>query len=126
MKLKLYTRLAAVGAAALAPLQALAQNPFQTALNQANAVANTAGIQSQRTLPEIVGLIINILLGFLGIVFLVLLIYAGFLWMTAAGDKSKVEKAQDMIRQAIIGLVVIVAAFAISNFVLQALVNVSQ
>lgn len=114
-------------ASLLAPYQALAaENPFKTAQNLATNTGSAAGIQSTRSLPEIVGSLVNVFLGFLGIVFLVLLIYAGFLWMTAQGDKTKVEKAQDTIRQAIIGLIVVIAAFAISNFVLGSLVNVSQ
>jgi len=56
---------------------------------------------------------------------LILLIYAGFLWMTAQGDDKLVTKAKDIIRQAVIGLIVIIAAFSISNFVLSSLVNVS-
>ncbi len=114
-------------AVAMLPLPALAAtNPFQTAGNLANEVGSSAGITSQRTLPEIVGSIINIVLGFLGIVFLVILLYAGFTWMTAQGDEGKVKNARSMISQAVVGLIVIVAAFAISNFVLSSLVNVTQ
>lgn len=78
---------------------------------------------SQAELPVIVGNIINVMLGFLGIVLLGYLLYAGFLWMTAGGDEENVKKAKSMIKNAIIGLVIIVAAFAISSFVLQALVT---
>jgi hypothetical protein len=46
--------------------------------------------------------------------------------MTAQGDSKKVDSARSMITQAIIGLIVIVAGFAISNFVLGSLVNVTQ
>jgi hypothetical protein len=114
-------------AVAMLPLPALAvTNPFQTAGTMANEVGSSAGITSQRTLPEIVGSIINIVLGFLGIVFLVILLYAGFTWMTAQGDEGKVKNARSMISQAVVGLIVIVAAFAISNFVLSSLVNVTQ
>ncbi|MFZ2804678.1 MAG: pilin [Patescibacteria group bacterium] len=115
---------------AVAPMQALAQgtspNPFTQAVNLANGTANAAGITGQQDLPTIIGRIINIALGFLGIVFLVLLLYAGFEWMTAQGDEAKVKKARSMITQAIIGLIIIVAAFAISNFVLSSLVNVTS
>ncbi len=112
----------------LLPTQVFAApNPFDTAKNLTGNVAESAGVQgSNKGLPEIVGSIINVALGFLGIVFLVLLLYAGFLWMTAQGDGKKVDKARDMITQAVIGLVIIVAAFAISNFVLSSLVNVTQ
>ena len=116
----------AVGAALVAlPLQVSAVSPFETAQKTAADVAGKAGISSTKTLPEILGNIINVVLGFLGIVFLVLLLYAGFMWMTAQGDEKKVDKARTMISQSIIGLIIIVAAFAISNFVLGSLVNVA-
>ena len=53
-------------------------------------------------------------------------VYSGFLWMTAGGDEKQVKTAKDMIRDAVIGLVVIIAGFAISNFVLQQLVTVTS
>ncbi|MBI4139136.1 hypothetical protein HY479_03230, partial [Candidatus Uhrbacteria bacterium] len=53
------------------------------------------------------------------------LLYGGFLWMTAGGSEEGVTKAKTMIRNAIIGLVIIVAAFSISNFVLSSLVKVT-
>jgi len=117
----------AIGVAAMAPLQALAvDNPFNVAKNMANNTAANAGISNQRPITDIIGSIINVLLGFLGVVFLVLLLYAGFTWMTAGGDTEKVTKAKTMITQAVIGLVIITAAFTISTFVLGSLVNVSQ
>jgi hypothetical protein len=85
-------------------------------------IGSTAQL-SQAGLPVIVGNIINVLLGFLGIVLLGYLLYAGFLWMTAGGEEENVTKAKSMIKNSIIGLVIIVAAFAISSFVLQALVT---
>ena len=105
--------------------QAAGTNPFTQAQRYTNDVGSAAGLQS-RELPEIVGQIINIVLGFMGIVLLAYFLYAGFLWMTAGGDSKKVEEATKMIRNAIIGLVIIVASFAISNFVLTQLVNIAQ
>jgi lysylphosphatidylglycerol synthetase-like protein (DUF2156 family) len=64
-----------------------------------------------------IGLIINIALSVLGVVFLVLIVYAGYLWMTAGGDESNVEKAKQTIGRAVIGLVIVVCAYAIANFV---------
>ena len=60
--------------------------------------------------------IIRLILSFLGIVFLALTIYAGVLWMTAAGEKEKVEKAQGIIKASVIGLLVILAAYSITEF----------
>lgn len=63
--------------------------------------------------------IINIALSFLGILLVVFLLYAGFIWMTAAGDEGKVEKAMGIIKTSVIGLIIIFAAWSISYFVIQ-------
>ncbi len=60
----------------------------------------------------------------MGILLLVYLVYAGFLWMTATDSKGP-DKAKEMIKNAIIGLIIIVSSFAISNFVLQALPGIT-
>lgn len=128
MNLRLKTTYYTAVATALAlPATVLAaENPFNQARQLTNSVGVTAGISTSQTLPGMAGSIINVILGFLGILLLFYMLYAGFLWMTAGGDEKKVTKAIDIIKQAIIGLVIIVAAFAISNFVLGSLVNVSQ
>ncbi|MEK7116178.1 MAG: pilin [Patescibacteria group bacterium] len=120
-------RIATLAASAFAlPSRVLAVDPpFTKGLTLVNTVGSSAGITTSKGLPEIIGSIINVALGFLGIVFLVLLLYAGFLWMTAQGEPKTVDKAKDMLKQAIIGLIIIVAAFAVSNFVLTSLVNVT-
>ena len=70
---------------------------------------------------ETLGIVFNIVLSVLGIVLLVIIIYAGFLWMTAGGKPDQVTKAKTMLANSIIGLVLIVASYAISQFVLDAL-----
>ncbi|MEO5927712.1 MAG: MMCAP2_0565 family pilin-like conjugal transfer protein [Patescibacteria group bacterium] len=100
-----------------------AQNPFNQAANLAGEVGANAGLGEPKPLTQIIGSIINVALGFLGIVLLFYLLYAGFLWMTAGGDEGQVKKARTMISQAVVGLIIIVAAFAISTFVLGSLVN---
>ena len=125
---KLLTRIApmALIGTMLLPTASLAQSPFQDAQSTLGQIGQEAQISTDRTLPEIIGQVINIILGFLGIVLLLLILYAGFLWMTAGGDESKVKTARQIIANSIIGLIIIVAAFAISNFVLQSLVDVTQ
>ena len=61
--------------------------------------------------------IIRIVLELLGIIFLVLIIYAGFKWMTAGGDEEKVTSAKKLLTNSVIGLIIIFAAFAIATFV---------
>ncbi len=110
------------------PGMALAQtSPFETAKTQVGAVGTTAGVGSAATasLPDVVGRVINVVLGFIGILLLIYILYAGFLWMTAGGEDKKVEQAKTMIKNSIIGLLIIIAAFAITNFVLGSLLNVA-
>ncbi|MBD3250869.1 hypothetical protein GF380_00095 [Candidatus Uhrbacteria bacterium] len=123
-KLKfLLTSIASTGSVTL-PLAVMAQdNPYTRAQGYTESVQSSAGVTGSQDLPTIIGRIINVVLGFLGILLLVLILYAGFLWMTAGGDSGKVEKAQTMLRNAIIGLIIVVAAFAISNFVLGSIIN---
>ncbi len=64
-----------------------------------------------------VGSIIGLVLSFIGVIFLVLMIYAGISWMTAAGNQEKVTKAKDLIINAIIGLIIVLAAYAITSFI---------
>jgi len=65
--------------------------------------------------------IINIVLGFLGIVAVIIILAGGFKWMTAGGNEDKVSESRQMIIQGVIGLVVIFAAWAIASFVISSL-----
>jgi Na+-driven multidrug efflux pump len=76
-------------------------------------------------LPTLIGKIISIILGLLGVVLILLIIYSGFLWMTAGGEPKQVDKAQAYIKNAVIGLVVILLAYAITQFVIDKLMLVS-
>ncbi len=87
---------------------------------QLNAVAGAAGLGGSDLLT-IIGRIISIALGFVGIILLGLLLFAGYLWMTSGGDKEKVDRAKSYIRNAIIGLIIIASSFAITRFILNAL-----
>ena len=93
-----------------------------------NSTAGAAGLNTglaSKTIPQIVGSIIAIFLSMLGIIFFVLLVYGGYLWMTSYGDEKKVTKAKELIINAVIGLVIILAAYAISGFVIKALIGTS-
>ncbi len=81
-----------------------------------------AGLAEAQAAPgQIVGSIIYPFLGLLGAVFVVLMIYAGFLYMTAQGNEDQVEKAKTIIKNAVIGVVIISLAYAITNFVILAM-----
>lgn len=67
--------------------------------------------------------LINIFLSVLGMIFLVLIIYAGFTWMTAGGEAQKVEKAQRIMKNAVIGLIIILSSWGITRFILKSLTD---
>ena len=65
--------------------------------------------------------IINVALGLLGIVAVVIILAGGFKWMTAGGNEEKVTEARKLIFSGIIGLAIILSAYAIARFVLEQL-----
>jgi hypothetical protein len=68
--------------------------------------------------PRIIAaLVIKGFMSVLGILFLAFVIYAGIAWMTAAGDEDKIRKAKGTLTTGIIGMVIILAAFSIAQFV---------
>ncbi|HTW96401.1 MAG TPA: hypothetical protein VMD74_01940 [Candidatus Methylomirabilis sp.] len=70
-----------------------------------------------------IGAIVYALTSLLGIIFLGLMIYGGIMWMTAEGDEQKVEKAKQIIVTNLTGLIIVMAAFAISYFVINAVIG---
>jgi hypothetical protein len=71
----------------------------------------------------VVAKIIRVALGILGILATVLVLYAGFKWMTAGGNEENAKSAQKILFSAVIGLIIILSAYAISTFVLNQLVE---
>jgi len=69
------------------------------------------------SVPGAIGLILGQAMLYLGIIFFLLIVYAGFLWLTAGGAEAKVEKAKGILIAAVSGLVVVLSAYAIVNFV---------
>ena len=80
---------------------------------------------TETTFAETVGSIIAIILSFTGVIFLVLMVYAGWLWMTARGEEEPVEKAQKIIISSIIGFIILVGAYSITTFVVPRLTDVT-
>jgi hypothetical protein len=83
--------------------------------------AADAGLGTNRTLPQTIASIINVALGLLGIVAVVIILIGGFQWMTAGGNEEKATGARKLIFAGIIGLAIILSAYAIARFVLGSL-----
>jgi len=78
-----------------------------------------AGFEAPKDPRTIIAQIIRIVLSFLGTIFFVLTLYAGFLWMTAGGNEEQVTKAKTLLTQATIGLAIILASYSITALALR-------
>ena len=67
--------------------------------------------------------IIQVMLGFLAIIVVILILYGGFVWMTAGGNEDKVATGKKIITAGIIGLLIILAAWGIASFVVGTIFN---
>ena len=76
-----------------------------------------------KDLREGVMAIVRVLLGFLGIIAIVIILYGGFVWLTSAGNEEKVGQAKKIITAGIIGLVIIFVSYAIAEFVITQLLS---
>ncbi len=83
----------------------------------------TPGVKTN--LPKMIGQIISIALSFIGLIFFILLVYGGFLWMTAGGNEEQVGKAKKIIKNGVIGLILALSAYAISYFITSKLEEIS-
>jgi hypothetical protein len=81
----------------------------------------TLSIQKTGSLTDVVGRVINIVLGFLGLIALILFIVGGFQWMTSGGNEEKTAGAKKLMVSAVIGLAIILGAAVISTFAFNAI-----
>ncbi len=88
------------------------------------AVNNGLGGSLAATDPRVVaGRVIQIALSFLGAIAVLLIMYAGFLWTSSGGDEEKITRAKAILRNAIIGLVIILSAWGIATFIISQLMK---
>ena len=89
---------------------------LNSAAGNLTPAAAQAGYQ-EGNIGNIAGQIINVALSLVGIIFLALMVYAGYLWMTARGEESQIETAKKIVSSAIIGLILTMSAYAITALV---------
>ena len=114
----------AVGVALLGALAL----PFAVSAATNFSIENIGGSVGLGTadLKQTVINVIQWVLGILALVAVVMIIIGGFQWMTAGGNEEKIEKAKKVISAAVIGLIIVLLAWAIVIFVARTTVNVTQ
>ncbi len=88
-------------------------------LNNTKTVGNSAGYANadKNTIITTAANTVKIILSFLGIIFLILVIISGFQWMTAQGNEDAVKKARARIKNAIIGITIILFSYSLVAFI---------
>ena len=94
-----------------------ASSPMGRLKEAANNYGPYAQAATETTLATTLGLLINVALSILGVIFLIITIISGYQWMTAQGNEAQVTKAKDSVTRAVIGLVVVIASYAIWFFI---------
>ncbi len=100
-------------ALATTPPPASAADPDNFGLNPLDSLTIQTDTKDAR---EVIIDIINLALTFLGLIAVILILWGGFKWMTAGGNDENVEAAKKIIIAAVIGLAIILSAYAIANF----------
>lgn len=80
--------------------------------------------QSPQSPQVIVALIINVVLGLLGILFVGLIVYGGYTYMISQGSQDQIKKAKGILTTAVIGLIIVLISYAIADFVISRLAAV--
>jgi len=106
----------------LLPVAALAQGGLNAHDLGVDAVGNTIKLGSG-DVRETAGNIINVSLSFLGIIAVAIVLYGGFKYMISGGDETKTKEARSWIVAGIIGLAIILSAWAITQFVIGQLLS---
>ncbi len=104
--------------ASFAPVLTANAQGFISPTDNPQAISTATG--GQGSFRSLALTIVNFFLTFLGLIAVVMIIYGGFLYVTAAGNQEKIESAKKIIMYAVIGIVVILLSFAIVNTVLGA------
>jgi hypothetical protein len=105
---------------ALAPLTASA-GPLEDAGGLAQMSGQTGLIE--RPVTDVIATIVRGILTILGTIFVVLIILGGFKWMTSQGNAEKIKEARESIKNAVIGLIIVVTSYAIVRFVFEGLLT---
>jgi len=112
------------------PILVFAQSSSTTSstnpiLNTLQQVGNKGGYITDPAIASpvrIVGLVVRLFINFLGVTFIILMVFAGYGWMTAGGNEEKVKKSRTMIVQALVGLLVAVVSWTLWNFIFEKII----
>jgi len=77
------------------------------------------------SLPQVIGRVVTIVLSLMALIAIVIIIVAGFQWMTSGGSEDKIKAAKKLMGSAMVGLIIIIFAYAVAKFIIDKLVVVT-
>jgi hypothetical protein len=105
------------------PIVRAAPPEIFTTLQEIQTQTGLAGGETGAGPSAVIGRIIFGILTAMGVIFLILMVYAGFRWMTAGGNEETIKKAQALISRAVIGFIIVLSAYSITWFVFDKLLK---
>lgn len=105
------------GNLALAEVESNPLDGLNTTANEVTAYEAEVNQSHEYFLQTKAGQVVGAVLSFVGVLFLILMIYAGILWMTSQGNEQQVSKAKGLLVNGIIGIIIVFAAYALTSFI---------
>lgn len=107
------------------PLVTLAQSNMDVGMNEIEEGFGDNGLGNTDPRTTVARLI-NVAMLFLGIIAVVIVLLGGFKWMTAAGNEDKVGEAKKLMGAGVVGLVIVLSAWGVANFILSRLITATN
>ncbi|MCF7795783.1 hypothetical protein K9M42_01710 [Patescibacteria group bacterium] len=100
-------------------------NAYDSFMSGINSVGEDSGL-SEASITEVILSVIQILIGITGTIFLIIIVYSGINWMFAAGDKGKIQKSINLMKNSAIGLAIVAFSYTIVEFIINNLMAISS
>ena len=108
----------------LVPCLAFGFTPDELGQTDLDSVRDEAGYGTAE-LPDVIGRVVKIVLSLMALIAIVIIIVAGFQWMTSGGSEDKIKAAKKLMGSAMVGLIIIIFAYAIASFIITKLAEVT-
>ncbi|MBI2633182.1 MAG: hypothetical protein HYW78_02205 [Parcubacteria group bacterium] len=104
------------------PLFVFAQPELNSGLG---AFANETNL-GNADLPSVIGRVVKLVISFLGLIAVLIILGAGFMWMTSGGNEEKVKKAKKLMIAGVVGLIIVILSYSIASFVLSRFTGIAN
>lgn len=113
---------ASLGSFALLPVVSLAYNlGFDQKVGSVDTPLKTYTKLGTKDPAYIIFTIVNTSLIFLGMITIILILVAGFMWIFAGGEEDKIKKAKDILKGAVMGLVITLGSYGLAQYIFTAI-----